>query len=114
MNSIEAPSPHQLASTISDAITCEIGVKVHLHLLRHLAAYTYLKRHPGRLDDVRRILGHKDPKTTASFYVAFQDFAAAERFDEVIMAERRATRTLALASRSRPGRPRGPGKGGAK
>lgn len=113
-NSSGAPSAAGLAGSIATTITRETGVKVNLHLLRHLAAYTYLKRHPGRLDDVRRILGHRDPKTTAHFYVAFQDFAAAERFDEVIFAVRRETRALAAAARARPGLPRGPHKDPAK
>ena len=48
--------------------------------------------------DVRRILGHRDIATTIAFYVGFEAAAAAERFDTVVLRERKATRVMARAA----------------
>lgn len=84
----------QLVKLIADY--CE--VEVHLHLVRHLAAWRHLKEYPGRYEDVRRILGHRDIKTTQAFYIAFETEAAAVRFDGVILREKQATRAVAAAA----------------
>jgi integrase len=84
----------QLTKLIADY--CE--VEAHLHLVRHLAAWRYLKEHPGRYEDVRRILGHRDVRTTQGSYIAFETEAAAVRFDGVILREKYATRAIAAAA----------------
>jgi integrase len=84
----------QLTKLIADY--CEVAA--HLHLVRHLAAWRYLKEYPGRYEDVRRILGHRDAKTTQAFYIAFETEAAAVRFDGVILREKQATRAVAAAA----------------
>ena len=90
-------SPGAVASGLVATIAAEVGVAVNVHLLRHFAAWLYLRRHPGRYGDVRDVLGHKSVSTTEAFYVAFDEVAAAERFDATVLAERRATRAAALA-----------------
>lgn len=75
---------------------CEVDV--HLHLVRHLAAWRYLKEYPGRYEDVRRLLGHRDIRTTQAFYIAFESEASAVRFDGIILREKQATRTIAAAA----------------
>ncbi|WP_137128290.1 site-specific integrase [Roseomonas sp. HF4] len=94
-------SQGSVSTNIVKAVAREAGVRINVHLLRHFAAYLYLKRHPGRYGVVAKILGHKNVATTVSFYDAFEEAAAAKAFDAVLDAERRATRVTAVAARSR-------------
>jgi len=38
------------------------------HRFRHAAAKIFLDRNPGQYEVVRQLLGHKDIRTTVSFY----------------------------------------------
>ena len=91
-----------MALAITDPIAREIGAVVNPHLLRHFAAWTYLKRHPGAYDLVRRVLGHKDVKTTIAFYCGLEAEFAAEAFDGTVLDERRRTRAIAKAALRMP------------
>lgn len=101
-NGTGARSHNGLSAALVKKITEYVGVRTNLHLLRHLAAWAYLKAHPGRYEDVRRILGHKDVRTTMAFYVEFETAAAAARFDGVILREKTATRAIAAAAWGKP------------
>jgi integrase len=90
-----ARSGTALAAAVTGTIERLIGIRVHLHLLRHFAAWLHLRAHPGAYEDVRRVLGHRDIQTTIRFYVAFEATAAAERFDAAVLRERHATRAVA-------------------
>jgi integrase len=87
---------------IENIIAKEVGADVNVHLVRHFAAWIYLKRHPGAYEDVRRVLGHRTIETTIGSYVAFEAAMAAERFDAVVLEERRATRAVAAAKWGKP------------
>ncbi len=99
-----------MAGAVTDPIAREIGAVVNPHLLRHFAAWTYLRQHPGAYDLVRRVLGHKDVKTTIAYYCGLEAEFAAEAFDTAVLDERRRTRAVAQAalragaSRRRAGR----------
>lgn len=96
-------------SGLSNALVKKIeeycGVRANLHAMRHLAAWRYLKEHPGQYEDVKRILGHRDVKTTQAFYIAFETEAAAARFDGIILREKTATRAIAAAAWSKLPKP---------
>jgi integrase len=101
-----ARSQNGLSAALVKVIAEYVGVRTNLHLLRHLAAWRYLKQHPGRYEDVRRLLGHRDVKTTMTFYVEFETEAAAVRFDGIILREKTASRAIAAAAWGRLPKPR--------
>lgn len=77
-----------------------VGVRVNPHLLRHFAGYTYLSALPGDYEGVRRILGHKDIRTTMKIYCGLETNAAARRLDEIIDFERRSNRSRSATASS--------------
>lgn len=90
-------SENRFSQMLETVIAQEVGADVNMHLVRHFAAWLHLKAHPGAYEDVRRVLGHRSIDTTISNYVAFEAAMAAERFDAVVLAERKATRAVAAA-----------------
>jgi site-specific recombinase XerC len=77
-----------LAGRITRAILDAIGCKVHAHLMRHLAARTHLRAHPGAFKAVRQLLGHTSVNTT-QIYADFDAADAARHFDEHLLRLRR-------------------------
>jgi len=61
-----------------------IGVTIHAHLMRHLAAHLYLLANPGDYETVRRLLGHKNIETTIRFYEGLLTDDAFARYDGLI------------------------------
>jgi hypothetical protein len=61
---------------------------------------------PSRYEDVRRLLGHRDVKTTQAFYIRFETEAAAVRFDGIVLKEKTATRAIAAAAWGKLPKPR--------
>lgn len=90
-------SPNRLTESLEETIAREVGVEVNVHLLRHFAAWLFLRANPSAYEDVRRVLGHRSIETTIGHYVAFEAAMAAERFDATVLAERRSTRAVAAA-----------------
>ena len=76
---------NSLRRNITDTIRKELGLHVHPHLFRHLAAYLFLKRHPGHYEEVRRILGHKSIRTTIDSYAGLETTTALIRYDAVVL-----------------------------
>jgi hypothetical protein len=89
-NANDMPASRELAVALS-------SVRVTLHMVRHFAAWRYLKEHPGHYEDVRRLLGHRNLATTTAYYIAFETEAVAARFDGMILKEKRETRLVAAA-----------------
>ncbi|MEP1197931.1 tyrosine-type recombinase/integrase [Tateyamaria sp.] len=79
-------SPGQLSQSLSDLIWRETGLKVHTHLFRHFAAKLYLSENPGDFETVRRLLRHKNLRTTLEFYAEISNQWAHDRYDEVVLA----------------------------
>ncbi len=65
------------------------GLRVNLHLFRHIAAKLYLDRNPGGYEVVRRHLGHCSMETTTKFYAGMEGAAASRHFDNEILKLRR-------------------------
>lgn len=56
------------AEAVSSFILRETGLKMHLHLFRHLAVKLHLDSHPDDIETPRRFLQHKSSKTTLTHY----------------------------------------------
>ena len=101
-----------LSTQIADTVFEFTGIKVNVHLFRHIGAMLYLERNPGGYEVLRRIFGHRSLRTTIAAYCGLEMIAAAKHFDAEILAHGDATRTR---PRRRPTeRRRAPKKGGSR
>lgn len=69
---------------ISDFLFREIGIRINVHLFRHLGAKLYLPEHPGDIETVRLILGHASTDTTLKAYADLRTGPAFRRYDDFI------------------------------
>lgn len=83
----EAGAPTS-AATLRDgivkAIRREVGIEMTPHMFRHFAAQVMLNANPGAYPMVMDLLGHKNLKTTASFYSGRRSRQAGKVYDEVL------------------------------
>lgn len=86
-----AKSAGEMRRLISLTIRRELGLHMHPHLFRHLAALTYLRAHPGDYETVRQLLGHSSIQTTIEFYASFDTSTACERFHSVVFGRSNAS-----------------------
>ncbi|MBS0250974.1 MAG: tyrosine-type recombinase/integrase [Proteobacteria bacterium] len=94
-------SGKSLSMQFSRFVKRETGLIVHAHLMRHFAAFAYLKANPGDYESVRQMLGHKNIATTVKFYAKACTLSAYARYDEIISTQIDAS---ALATASFSGR----------
>jgi site-specific recombinase XerC len=87
-----------LSKQLAGFVRREIGVVIHAHLMRHLAAHLYLLANPGDYETVRRLLGHKNIETTIRFYEGLLTDDAFARYDGLIEE----MRSKAVAKPSKP------------
>jgi len=84
-----SPGSHKAIMTMGEQIRVRVfegaGLKVNLHLFRHIAAKLYLDRMPGGYEVVRRLLGHRSSETTIRFYAGMESKSASRHYDEVIL-----------------------------
>lgn len=102
-----------MRNCLSGEIERTIGVRVHPHLLRHFAAWLFLKHNPGAYEAVRRLLGHRSLTTTLAAYTGLEADAAAKRLDDVVLQERKDSRLIAAGAFNR-GRGRSSRKQGVR
>ena len=81
-------SLNQFSRRYSRTLGKELGLDVHLHLMRHIGSLLYLNERPGNYEVVRRVLGHAKLSSTMDNYVGLETDAAVEHFDQVILAIR--------------------------
>ena len=79
------------AAGICRVLERELGIDFNVHLFRHLGCFLYLRSHPGQLDVMRRVLGHRDLETTNRFYADIQQSDAFRLFDKHILEMRQET-----------------------
>ena len=83
---------HKTQSTLSQQVKETIGkrtgLRASVHQFRHLAAKLELTMGSGLMSETARLLGHKNLKTTVSFYAGLQTNLAARRYQDVIQGER--------------------------
>ena len=56
------------ASALSHFVMRETGIRMNVHLFRHLAAKLHLEVYPEDIETARRVLGHKSATTTLRSY----------------------------------------------
>ena len=81
----EAKVGRVFASGLCDVLERELGIAFNVHLFRHLGCFLYLRSHPGQLDVMRRVLGHRDLETTNRFYADIEQSDAFRLFDKHIL-----------------------------
>ncbi len=64
----ETKGVSHLGGQIASRITEAVGIRLNQHLFRHLLAYIYLARNPGKYDVIKHLLGHKSVETTKKYY----------------------------------------------
>ena len=95
------------SKAISAFIEKETGIRMHVHLFRHLAGKFHLGLHPNDLETVRRVLGHKSLAITERHYTGLRTGQAFENYDNTVASLR--------APPARPGsNPRSRGPQGGK
>jgi integrase len=62
----------------------ELGIRLSVHQFRHLVGYLYLQHHPNGHEVVRRMLGHRDIRTTIRFYAGMETTAAAKAYEAIL------------------------------
>jgi integrase len=77
-------SEHLLSIQISDRIRKATGLHITPHQFRHAAAAIFLKHRPGEYETVRRLLGHRNIRTTVNFYCGLETIHATEAFGRII------------------------------
>jgi integrase len=84
--------PEAFSRDLSEFIFEQTGIRMHVHLFRHLAAKLYLDAHPEDVETARRILGHKSLKTTMKAYVDVKNAGAFRLYDAMIATRRQNAR----------------------
>jgi integrase len=96
-----AKLPGTLGRQVAAVVREATGHRIHLHLLRHLAATIYLQAHPGAYAAVQRILGHATASAAIDAYVGLESSAAARHFDETVLRLRRQAEAMLPPRRGR-------------
>ena len=80
---------HKAVMTLGEQVKAQVfnatGLRVNLHLFRHIAAKLYLDCMPGGYEVVRRLLGHCSSETTTRFYSGMESKSASRHYDDVIL-----------------------------
>ena len=88
----EQPDRHKgkgaLSSQIKERVYAHTRLEMPAHRFRHAVGKIYLDLHPGQYEVVRLLLGHKDIKTTISFYAGAESASAARHYQRTILGIR--------------------------
>ena len=76
--------PHLFGIQITERIQKATGLRITIHQFRHAAAAIYLRYHPGDYETVRRLLGHRNIRTTVRFYCSLETIHASRLFGKVV------------------------------
>jgi integrase len=77
-----------LRQQIERVVKESLGLDIHPHLFRHIAAAIYLDAHSNGYEVVRQLLGHKNLDTTMACYVGLRGVSAARHFAKTISSLR--------------------------
>ena len=78
-----------MAVQIVGTVKAFMGLTVHPHLFRHIAATIYLKANPGNYEPVRLVLGHSRLDITTAAYAAQEETNARAHFATTVLSLRR-------------------------
>lgn len=86
--------PQKTAGTLKQTLVTTIyrhtGIVMTPHQFRHLAAKIVLDANPANFELARRILGHRNIRTTVNFYAGLDSNRAFKHYDETVMELRKA------------------------
>jgi integrase len=71
--------------TMVKAVRRHLGVKMTSHQFRHVVAKILLDDNPGAYELVRQLMGHKNLKTTTTFYTGLDTKRAGRAHAELVM-----------------------------
>jgi integrase len=77
-----------LGEQIKKAVHAYTRLDMPAHRFRHAGAKIFLDRNPGQYEIVRQLLGHKDIRTTVSFYAGTESATAARHYAQTILGIR--------------------------
>jgi integrase len=80
--------PGLLSSQIATFTEKHVGVRLTAHRLRPAAGYIHLRRSGNDTLTVQRLLGHKDLKTTARYYIWMSQDEATRAYDDSLRLTR--------------------------
>lgn len=87
---------HKNQVTVSDQMVKAVerltGLRINLHLYRHIAGFMYLRSNPGQYETIRLLLGHASVDTTITFYAGFNDTQTRSLYGDLIAELRLADR----------------------
>ena len=83
-------SQRTLSQQIVDTVRKHTGLILTVHQFRHLSAKLLLDDQPGNYEGARQLLGHRNLKSTVSFYTGLKTPQAAREFDALLAEKRRA------------------------
>jgi integrase len=86
-----------LGDQITDAVLDRVGIRVTPHQYRH-AAGAIIIRTTKDYELARRVLGHKNLRTTTKFYLGLETAHATERFGDIVRAQLSAEALEGVAS----------------
>ena len=106
-------TPQALRDAIKATTARHVGVAIHPHGFRHVAAARYLEGYPGEWEAVGQLLGHATSATAKRHYAIINNKHVFDRFD-ALAAPPRATKAPARKPARPPSQTRGPAKGGLR
>jgi integrase len=77
-------TPAELGAQIPKFLGDQLGIRLNVHLFRHLAGHIFLRRHPGEYETVRQLLGHASIETTITFYTGLEHAESFKRYDAIL------------------------------
>ncbi len=80
------------STAISQFILRETGLRMNVHLFRHLAVKLYLAAHPDDIETARLLLGHSSSATTTKAYAEGNNATAFKRYDAMLAGLRERAR----------------------
>jgi integrase len=87
-NRMNAKTDVALRGMIAQVLRDHVGVNMTPHQFRHLAAWLWLKDHPGEFAQVQHFLHHRNIETTIRTYAGFDRAAAVTRHGELLLGKR--------------------------
>lgn len=104
----------EFGAELTRRVEWDLGVEFHPHLVRHFAAWRWLRQNPGEYETAARMLGHRSTGMLRDVYGGLEFDSAARHSNDILTGERDHTRALAAAAFKVPAHtlnsPR-PGKG---
>ncbi len=94
-----ARGENSLIYAIGRKIEASTGVKCSPHNFRHVAGDRYRRRRPGAYQEFCHILSNRCAESTHRHYAVLEATAASERFDNIILEDRREAKLITLADR---------------